>query len=85
MNYLTADESMLARLRGIVEPVEIRDPAGKLLGRYTPVLTPEEEAAYARAAELFDLEELDRIAATDKGAYTIEQVLEHLRSLEKPT
>jgi hypothetical protein len=84
MNYLTVDDSMLAHLRGIVEPTEIRDANGIILGRYTPVLTPEEEAAYARAATLFDQEELDRIEKNDHERFSIEQVKEHLRSLELP-
>jgi hypothetical protein len=84
MNYLTADQALLDRLSGIVEPVEIRAPDGKVLGRYTPELSPEERAAYDRAAELFDPEEIDRIAKEPGPVYTIEQVMEHLRSLEKP-
>jgi hypothetical protein len=67
MNVWVADEELLQRLRGIVEPQEIRDANGKVIGIYTPVLTPEEQAAYARAAELFDLEELDRIEREEHG------------------
>jgi hypothetical protein len=83
MNYLTADDLLLQRLQGIVDPVEIRDPSGKLLGHYTPVLSPEEEEAYARAAQLVDLEEMKRLAETEQQGYSIEQVKEHLRSLEQ--
>jgi hypothetical protein len=83
MNFLTADQPMLDRLSGIVEPVEIRDPSGKVLGCYTPRLSPEEEEAYARAAELFDPEELDRIEKDPRPLCTHEQVMEHLHSLEK--
>jgi hypothetical protein len=83
MNYLTADQPMLDRLRGIVEPVEIRDPSGKVLGCYTPRLSKEEEEAYARAAELFDPEELDRIEKDQRPLRSFEQVMERLSSLEK--
>ena len=41
MNYLIAHEAMVARLTGIVEPVEIRDPAGKVLGKFTPEVSAE--------------------------------------------
>jgi hypothetical protein len=84
MNYLIADQALLERLGGIVEPVEIRAPEGKVLGHYTPVLSPEEEEAYTRAAELFDLEELDEIEQNDQKGYTIEEIHEYLRSLEAP-
>ena len=84
MNYLTADDTMLDWLRGIVEPVEIRDPDGKVLGHYAPILSRKQEALYARAAELFDLEEMERIAATEHSGCTFAEEMEHLRSLEQP-
>jgi hypothetical protein len=67
MNFLTADDAMLAQLQGIVQPVEIRDPSGKVLGHYTPLLSPEEAEAYEKAAAMFDWEEIERIAATEHG------------------
>jgi hypothetical protein len=41
MNYLTADQPLLDRLAGVMEPVEIRDPSGKVVGQYTPVFADE--------------------------------------------
>jgi hypothetical protein len=83
MNYLTADQPLLERLTGIVEPVEIRDPDGNVMGTYTPALSPEEQEAYRQAAELFDHDEIDRIENDPGPVYSIEQVMEHLDSLGK--
>jgi hypothetical protein len=83
MNYITANEAMENHLRGILEPVEIRNRSGKVLGHYTPLVSPDLKAAYERAAQLFDLEEAERLVRTEKHGYTFEQVMEHLRSLEK--
>jgi hypothetical protein len=83
MHHVTVEGSLQKLLNGVKETVEIRDSSGKILGHFTPVLSPEEADLYARAAELFDLEELDRIAATERTGYTIEQVMEYLQSLEK--
>jgi hypothetical protein len=83
MNHLTADQVWLDRLAGIVEPVEIRDPDGKVLGHYTPVLSREQEEFYARAAELFDVEEAERIAATEHGqGRPLREILERLEAGE---
>lgn len=84
MNHLTADQPLLERLEGIMEPVEIRDPDGRVLGTFTPALAPEEEEAYRKAAELFDPAELDRIEREGGPVYTIEQVWEYIHSMEKP-
>lgn len=84
MNHLTADQVLLERLAGVMEPVEIRDPDGKVLGTFTPALSPEEAEAYRKAAELFDPAELDRIEREGGPFYTIEQVWEHIHSMEKP-
>lgn len=83
MSHLIADEPLLSQLRGVVEPVEIRDPGGKVLGHYTPVLSEEDDELYRQAAALFDPEEMERIAATETQGYTFDQVMEHLRSLDK--
>jgi hypothetical protein len=84
MNHLTADELMLARLGGIVEPIEIRDPDGKLMGHYTPFVPPELAALYDKARKLFDPVEIERRLAESNGpGRTTAEVLERLRSSEK--
>jgi hypothetical protein len=62
MNYLTADQELLERLAGIMESIEIRDPSGKFLGRFTPVFTDEKDAS-ERSANYFDPSEAERILA----------------------
>jgi hypothetical protein len=83
MRYLTADQPLLERLGGILEPVEIRDPSGKLLGRYTPVL-PDEDEANARAATYFDLAEAERTLAEENQGSSPAEVWERIRALERP-
>jgi hypothetical protein len=84
MNYLTADDVLLDRLSGIVEPIEIRDVSGKVLGHYTPLLSEEEKEWYARAAELFDMEEMEQRLATERGqGKTTAEVMRYLQSLER--
>ena len=84
MNYLTADEDLLDRLRGIVEPVEIRDPGGNVLGHYTPVVSPEVRERYEKARKLFDPAEIQRRKAAEHGqGKTTAEVLAYLESLEK--
>jgi len=75
---------MCDRLRGILEPVEIRDDEGKLLGHYTPVVSPEELAAYEKARGLFDRDEMRRRKETEAGkGKTTAEVLATLHALEK--
>lgn len=87
MSYLTADNPLLDRLRGIVEPVEIRDPNGKVLGHYTPVMTPEVAALYEKAKALFgpeELEEAERAAAAERGqGRPLSEILQDLQAMEK--
>jgi hypothetical protein len=82
MNYMTADQPLLERLAGVMEPVEIRKTDGTVLGRYTPVFANENEI-HERAAKYFDLAEAERIAATEREGYSMEEVMQHLHSLEK--
>jgi hypothetical protein len=84
MNHITADDALLARLGGIVGPVEIQDENGKVIGHYTPVRTPEEAALYEKARALFDFEEAKRVAATERDqARPTAEVIARLRSMEQ--
>ena len=84
MSYITADESMLARLRGIAAPVEVRDPRGKVIGHYTPVRSPEEEALYQQAKSLFDLDKAREILARERNqGRPLKEILADLESSEK--
>jgi hypothetical protein len=87
MEHIVADEELECRLRGFLEPIEIRDSRGKVLGHYTPFVTPEELAAHAKASELFDLEEAERTLAeamaSKRPVRSLKEILEELRSSEK--
>jgi hypothetical protein len=83
MNYITADNAILDRLEGILEPVEIRHPSGKVLGHYRPVRAPAEAERYEQVKGLFDLKEAERVAAVERGlGCTSAEVMRHLKSLE---
>jgi len=83
MSHLTADGTMLAALTRLMEPVEVRDPQGHIIGHYTPVVPPDKARMYEKVKGLFDLEEAERSAADPHPGYTTAQVLEHLRTLER--
>jgi hypothetical protein len=67
MNYLIADEALLERLAGVMEPAEIRDFNGKVLGLFTPVFADEKDKR-ERAAKYFDLAEAERVLASSIAA-----------------
>jgi hypothetical protein len=81
MNHLTADQALVERLAGVMEPVEIRDPSGKVLGRYTPVFAGEKDAR-ARAVKYFDLAEAERALAKDPKGCSLAEVWERIRTCE---
>lgn len=67
MNYLTIDAEFGDHLRGVLETVELRDASGKVLGHFTPLVSPEERALYEKAKTLFDPAEIQRrLEKTDK-------------------
>ena len=85
MNYLTADEAMCDHLRGVLEPVEIRDEKGKLLGQYTPFVSAEERALYEKVRQRIDLTEIDRRVAAGQGqGVPLAEVIRRLESGELP-
>jgi hypothetical protein len=58
---LTADDTRLLKdLRMLVEPVEVYDPSGKLLGRFVPANLERGKALYAKVKANCDPEELKR-------------------------
>ena len=68
MSAVTIPAELAALLSQLTKPTALRDARGNCMGVFHP---------------LFDLEEAERIAATEREGYTLEQVMEHLRSLEK--
>jgi hypothetical protein len=59
--------------------VDVCDPSGKVIGRFTPAFDPSEWEPWEPE---IDEEELQRREQSDKW-YTTEQVLAHLKSLEQ--
>ena len=82
MLSLTADEATLALLSRATELAEIRDASGRTIGFFAPVAV-DKAHLYAQAAAHFDPAENQRRKAEKLPGRTTEQVLEHLRSLEK--
>jgi hypothetical protein len=83
MTVVTADPSLQAVLASLRDQAEIRDMAGNLLGYFTPRQL-EEELLYQRAEEVFNPEEVERQLKEQQTGSTLEQVMSHLHSLEKP-
>ena len=82
MNYLTADQALLDRLAGVMEPAEIRDVNGKVIGRFTPVFADEKEKN-ERAERYFDLADAERsLAQEPEQEFTFAEVWERIRSGE---
>jgi hypothetical protein len=82
MNHLTADLALLERTAGVMEPVEIHDPNGKVLGQYVPVFADENEKS-ERAAQYFDLAEAERTLTSDKNeGSSLAEVWERIRAGE---
>jgi len=82
MNHLTVDQPLIERLAGVMEPVEIRDASGKVLGRYTPVFTDEQDAQ-ERAARYFDMAEAERALAEKGQGSTLAEIWERLCATEE--
>jgi hypothetical protein len=84
MGHIVADAGMQKALAGVVEPVEIRTSEGIILGHYTPV-DPKQAALHAKYSHLFDLEEAERVAATQREGRPLAEVWERIRGGEKPS
>jgi hypothetical protein len=81
MNYLTADQLLMERLAGVMEPIEIRDPDGRILGRYTPVFSDDQEAQ-ERAAKYFNFPEAERSLREKSQGSALAEIWERLRATE---
>ncbi len=79
MTRITLDASESSKLHGLTQVVELCDPSGRVLGQLIPAVDPSEwEPMTPEASE----EELARREQSTEW-YTTEEVLAHLRSLEK--
>ena len=82
---LTVNEEVAALLGGYVDAVEVRDERGQVLGHFIPYLTPEARDFYDHPEKYFDLEECERIAATEHGqGRPLAEILRDLESSGRP-
>jgi lipase chaperone LimK len=80
---LTADDTMLLKDMGMfVEPVEVYDAAGKLLGLFVPANLERGKELQARAAAQVDWAEIERRQQSDETGDPFEAVQERLQLLE---
>ncbi len=80
MTRITIDETLVTKLHGLSQVVELCAPSGRVLGQFVPTVDMSEwEPLSPDVTE----EELDRRERSTEKRYTTEEVLEHLRSLEK--
>ncbi|HWG43344.1 MAG TPA: hypothetical protein VN688_11215 [Gemmataceae bacterium] len=79
MTRVIVDETLLNKLHNLTQPLELCDQAGRVLGRVVPTIDLSE---YEPWEPPISEEELQRREQSDEW-YTTEQVLAHLKSLEK--
>ena len=71
MPQIVLNEEQAKVVATSLQPVQVRDAQGNLLGTIPPIWTEE------------DIAEAKRVLASNGPWYTTEQVLAHLRSLEQ--
>ena len=78
MTQFTIDFGMAQQLQSLQQQAELRDPSGKVVGRFVPLvdLTQWEPLT----PEISD-EELTRREQANERRYTTKEVLEHLEKL----
>jgi hypothetical protein len=67
MSNFTVPPEFVALLTQLKQPTEFRDSQGTVLGVFTPKAESEEER-FERIKALFDLEEAERILATERDS-----------------
>jgi hypothetical protein len=78
---LILDPATAAKLDGTAGSIELCDPSGRTLGYFTPVV---DRSLYQGVEIPFSEEELARAEKEVEGkTYTTDEVLAHLRSLER--
>lgn len=77
MSRMTLDAAVAEKLRQTVTSIELCDPSGKVLGRFTPKLDPDEYDLEPKISH----EELQRRIDSNEPRYTTAEVLKYLESL----
>ena len=83
MIRLTADAAMKSKLGQLDQPAEIRDADGNVIGYFTPA-GHHEALLYRDAAAHLDPDEMKCRKESGAKGFTTNEVLEHLKSIEKP-
>jgi hypothetical protein len=76
MTDITLDAELARKLHKLSQPVNLRDPAGRLVGRFLPMLEP---AQYEGLEPQISKEELHRRKQSKGKTYTAAEVLAHLK------
>jgi hypothetical protein len=85
MGSLIADDSFLLKdLRMFIDPMEIYDTEGKLLGLFVPANLERAKEHYARHAATIDRAEMERRLSGDRW-FPNHEVLARLKALEAET
>lgn len=79
MTKVIVDETMLSKLHNLTQALELCDPEGRVLGRVLPTFDLSVYEPWEPPISEEELQERERSTEW----YTTEQVLAHLRSLEK--
>jgi hypothetical protein len=83
MGDLIADDSTLLKDLGLfIEPVEIYDTAGKLLGLFVPANLERAKQHYARHFEKTDWAEIERRSRSKEPGAPLHEILGRLKTLE---
>jgi len=82
MIHVTADNTLMVKdLAAFIEPVEISDATGRLVGLFVPANLEHGKQLYARLAPQIDLQEIQRRIATQKNGRSLREIFEHLKTL----
>lgn len=82
MVVLTADDHILVRqLEMFVEPVEVRDEAGKILGMFVPANLEKGQQLYAQLAKEVDWADIEERTRSKQAGKTTAEVLKMLDTL----
>jgi hypothetical protein len=76
--HVTLDPTTARQLQGLGQVVDLRDPSGRLLGRFVPAT---DLAEWEPASPEVSEEELNRRAQSAEKRFTTAEVLAHLEKL----
>ncbi len=80
MTQIILDAGVSSKLSELGRPVELCDPSGRVLGRFVPLI---DLSQWEQVSPDVSEEELKRREQSTEW-YSLEEVMEHLKSLEKP-